>query len=198
MPYWAESPAIGDFERYLAREVVGHVDGAFRTRAERSFRAVCGFSMGGHGALKVGMKSSGVFAQIGSLSGSPLSMRYRKPIYQKALVGQARPGSLKELVETVTFESNWTLAAVYAKAAAFSPNPGRPPLFLDLPFQATSSSEEREPIWKKWLDDDPLSLVARSREALSSMDQIYIDHGRRSSGSGPRTSCASWSATASA
>lgn len=173
--YYANSLTIGNFEVYVAEEVVRHIDSTYRTRASRSGRAIAGFSMGGHGALKIGMKYSGVFGQIGSLSGSPLSIRYRKSIYRKAIAGQPRPASLKELVEKQTFENNWSLAAAYAKAAAFSPNPKKPPLFLDIPFQ--TGAEERDPVWQKWLDDDPLSLVGKYREELATFDQIYIDHG---------------------
>jgi len=174
--YYAESPTIGNFEKYVGEEIVSFVDSVYRTKRGREWRAITGFSMGGHGAIKLGMKYSGVFGQIASLSGSPLSLRYRKSIYKKALEGHTKPKSLNELVQKTTFEQNWSLAAAYAKAAAFSPNVAKPPLFLDLPFES-SSSDERDPIWQKWLDDDPLSLVARYKSELGTMDQIYIDHG---------------------
>lgn len=174
--YYTDSPTIGNFELYVAREIVGRVDTLFRTRREREYRAVAGFSMGGHGAIKLGMKFPEVFGQVGSLSGSPLSMRYRKSIYKNSLNGHKKPVSIKDLVERITFEENWSLAAAYAKAAAFSPSTSRKPLYLDLPFQ-NSSSEERDPIWQKWMDDDPLSLVSRYKENLSRLDQIYLDHG---------------------
>ena len=174
--YYASSPTIGDFERYVGEEVVARVDSLFRTRADRDARAIAGFSMGGHGAIKLAMKYSKVFRQVASLSGSPLSMRYRKSIYRNALAKHAAPKSLKELTETITFEDNWSRAAAYAKAAAFSPNPARPPLFIDLPF-AVAGPEGRDTVWQKWLDDDPLSLVSRYSENLQTLDQIYIDNG---------------------
>lgn len=173
--YYADSPTIGNFEVYVAKEVVALVDGKFRTRPDRGGRAIGGFSMGGHGAVKIGMKYSTVFAQIGSLSGSPLSMRYRKSIYKTALANHPRPASLKELTSLVTFDNNWSRAAAFAKAAAFSPNTGKPPLFMDLPFE--SATEGTDSVWQKWLDDDPLSLVSRYQSSLRTLDQIYIDHG---------------------
>jgi len=174
--YYADSPTIGNFERYVTEEVVSLTDSLFRTVPEKGSRALTGFSMGGHGALKLVMKYAGIYAQVGSLSGSPLSMRYRKSIYRKALAGHAIPGSVKDLTGNIRYEENWSLAAAYAKAAAFSLNPGKPPLFLDLPF-GNSRDDERDPVWQKWLDDDPLSLVSSHKEALGGMDQIYLDHG---------------------
>lgn len=174
--YYANSPTIGNFEEYVAREIVARVDSLFRTQPDRQGRAVAGFSMGGHGAIKIAMKYSDVFAQVASLSGSPLSMRYRRTIYRNALAKHGTPRSLKELQETVTFENNWSQAAAYAKAAAFSPNLRKPPLYLDLPFE-TAGSEGRDTVWQKWLDDDPLSLVARHSADLRTLDMIYLDHG---------------------
>lgn len=173
--YYVNSPTIGNFEDYVAREIVALVDSSFRTNPGRQWRAIAGFSMGGYGAIKFGMKHSDVFGQVGSLSGSPLSIRYRKSIYRKALAGHSRPAHILELREKIPFEKNWSLAAAYAKAAALSPNPRKAQLFLDLPFQ--SGSDDRDPVWKKWMDEDPLSLVGRYRDELSSLDQIYIDHG---------------------
>ena len=174
--YYANSPTIGNFEEYMVRDVVGYVDRHFRTLGVREGRGVAGFSMGGHGAVKLGMKYADVFALVGSLSGSPLSVRYRKTIYRNALLNHARPSNLKTLLEEVTFERNWNLAAAYAKAAAFSPNALNPPFYLDLPF-AGSTAEEDDPVWQLWWDDDPLALVARHSRGLRTLTQIYIDQG---------------------
>jgi len=174
--YYTNSPATGNFEDYIASEIVPLVDSLFRTRAMREWRAIAGFSMGGFGAIKIGMRHKTLFSQIGSLSGSPMSMRFRKPIYRRALLNQRRPSTLEQLIGQVTFESNWSLAAAYAKAAAFSPNPSRPPLYLDLPFE-DGGSDDDDPTWQRWLEEDPLSLVQKYQKNLRSLDQIYIDHG---------------------
>ncbi|MEO6246500.1 MAG: alpha/beta fold hydrolase [Opitutaceae bacterium] len=42
-------------------DLVGHIDAAFRTRAERRGRIVCGYSMGGYGALRFGLAHSDLF-----------------------------------------------------------------------------------------------------------------------------------------
>lgn len=122
------------------------------------------------------MKYADVFSIVGSLSGSPLSIRYRKSIYRSALLNHTMPASLKDLVKEVTFEKNWSLAAAYAKAAAFSPNSSKPPFYLDLPFQQ-STLDEDDPVWRLWWDDDPLALVARTSRALGTLNLIYLDQG---------------------
>lgn len=174
--YYANSPTIGNFERYVVHEVVSLVDSLFRTKPERKYRAIGGFSMGGHGAIKLGMKYPAAFDQIGSLSGSPMSIRYRKSIYRNALKNHKNVKSLQELIDEIPYEKNWTLAAAYAKASAFSPNPSKPPLFLDLPF-GISEGDDDDPVWQLWYDDDPLALVSRYQKNLRTMERIYVDHG---------------------
>src|SRR5262249_24953057 len=53
----------------LLMDVVGLVERAFPARAERSGRAIGGLSMGGYGAVKLGLKHPGVFASVTSHSG---------------------------------------------------------------------------------------------------------------------------------
>jgi len=174
--YYAHSPTIGNFEKYIGEEIVATVDSLYRTKSARQFRAVAGFSMGGHGAIKLAMKYSDVFGQVGSLSGSPMSIRYRKSIYRNALRNHRKPKTIEQLIEMHPYEKNWTLVAAYAKAAAFSPNLSKPPLYLNLPFEAPEVDED-DPIWTLWYDDDPLGLVARYQRQLKTLERIYIDHG---------------------
>ncbi len=132
--------------------------------------------MGGHGAIKLAMKYADVFSQVGSLSGSPMSIRFRRTTYRATLLNHKKPETVKQLTEEISYEKNWNLAAAYAKAAAFSPNPSKPPMYLDLPFESPATDED-DPVWQRWWDDDPLALVSRSSRGLKTLDQIYIDHG---------------------
>lgn len=181
--YYSNSPAIGNFQTYIVQEIVGDVDRRYRTIANAEARGIAGFSMGGHGALKLAMKHRDVFSGAGSLSGSPLSFRYSKEMYQLALAQHVRPSSLEELKARISFQKDWPVAAAYAKAAAFSPNPKHPPLFLDLPFDGSMPNAE-DPVWKHWVEDDPLSLVPRYQQALRSMRLLYLDHGDQEKGLG--------------
>ena len=67
--YWVDhanrGPAWGS---YMSREVVAEIDGRFRTRADRSQRAIGGVSMGGHGALQLALNFPGTFGIVGAHS----------------------------------------------------------------------------------------------------------------------------------
>jgi S-formylglutathione hydrolase FrmB len=58
-----------DYETYVVRDLVGHVDATFRTRAERSGRAIGGLSMGGFGALSLALRHPDLFGAAASHSG---------------------------------------------------------------------------------------------------------------------------------
>jgi len=57
-------------ETYIKRELIPDVDRRFRTVADRSGRAVAGDSMGGYGALKLGLKHPEMFSFVASMSGA--------------------------------------------------------------------------------------------------------------------------------
>ncbi len=62
-----EGPA---YEDDLMKDVVGLIERTFPVRAERAGRCIGGLSMGGYGAVKLGLKHHDVFASVNSHSGA--------------------------------------------------------------------------------------------------------------------------------
>ncbi len=58
------------FEDYIANDLIREIDQHYRTIASRHGRAIAGLSMGGYGALKLGLKYPGRFAFAASFSGA--------------------------------------------------------------------------------------------------------------------------------
>jgi enterochelin esterase-like enzyme len=65
---WSSSPTIGDWETYIAEDLVGYVDKNYRTLATRESRGLAGHSMGGYGTLRIGMKRPDVFSAMYPMS----------------------------------------------------------------------------------------------------------------------------------
>jgi enterochelin esterase-like enzyme len=65
---YSSSPTIGDWETFLAEDLVSYVDGRYRTIADRASRGLGGHSMGGYGTLRVGMKRPDVYSAIYSMA----------------------------------------------------------------------------------------------------------------------------------
>ena len=57
------------YETFVAKECVEYIDAHFRTKTDRSQRAICGLSMGGHGALYLAIRHRDTFSISVPLSG---------------------------------------------------------------------------------------------------------------------------------
>jgi putative tributyrin esterase len=67
----ARGPGPGyAYEDDLIKDIVGLIDRTFPVRAEREGRAIGGLSMGGYGAVKLGLKHPEMFASVNSHSGA--------------------------------------------------------------------------------------------------------------------------------
>jgi putative tributyrin esterase len=58
------------WEDAITKDLVGHVDGNYRTVATRAGRAINGLSMGGYGGLTLGLRHPDMFCSIGTQSGA--------------------------------------------------------------------------------------------------------------------------------
>ena len=69
---WAESTdgQKNAWDDFITKELVKHVDSTYRTVASREGRAINGLSMGGYGALTLGLKHPDLYCSVGSESGA--------------------------------------------------------------------------------------------------------------------------------
>ncbi|MCD6350752.1 MAG: esterase family protein [Armatimonadetes bacterium] len=63
-------------ETVVVKELIPHVDQAFRTIASRVGRAVEGFSMGGYGAARLAFKYPELFCALSMLAPGPLQLKF--------------------------------------------------------------------------------------------------------------------------
>ena len=68
--YW-DSPVNPKmkYETYVSKELVDFIDQNYKTKKDKSGRAITGLSMGGHGGLWLGIRHQDVFGACGSTSG---------------------------------------------------------------------------------------------------------------------------------
>ncbi len=166
---YSGSVTTGDFESFIARDVVSYIDAHYRTIPDRRSRGLAGHSMGGYGATRIGMKHADVFGSLYVMSPCCLSPRS---------VGPANPEMSKMLEEVKTPADSAKLPffarAQLAAAAAWSPNPNKPPLFLDLPTQA---GEVQADVLARWAANAPLAFIHQYIGNLRRYDAIAIDVG---------------------
>ena len=166
---YSSSVTTGDFENFIARDVVSYIDAHYRTIADRQSRGLAGHSMGGYGATRIGMKHADVFGSLYIMSPCCLSPRGPAP---------ANPEFDKALEQVQSGADSAKLPffarAQLASAAAWSPNPKNPPLYLDLP---TKAGEPQLDVLAKWAANAPLAFFDQYVGALRTYHGIAIDVG---------------------
>ena len=66
--FYSSSPTVGDYESFVADDLVQWVDANYRTIAQRASRGLAGHSMGGYGTIRVAMKHPDTFSSIYMMS----------------------------------------------------------------------------------------------------------------------------------
>ena len=166
---YSSSVTTGDFERFISHDVVAHVDAHYRTLASRASRGLAGHSMGGYGATRIGMKHPDVFGSVYIMSPCCLAARGAgrgSPENDKALEAVKTPADSAGLP--------FGVRAQLASAAALSPNPKNPPLYLDLP---TKDGAVQQEVLAKWAANAPLAFVDQYIGNLKQYRAIAIDVG---------------------
>jgi S-formylglutathione hydrolase FrmB len=170
---YSSSVTTGDFENYVARDVVSYIDAHYRTIATRESRGLVGHSMGGYGATRIGMKHADVFGSLYIMSPCCLSPRGgggRGPAAGNAAANDEALAAVKTPADSAKLP--FGLRAQLASAAAWSPNPHNPPLYLDLPI-----GEQAQAVLAKWAANAPLAFVDQYVPELKRYRAIAIDVG---------------------
>src|SRR5512133_3870702 len=166
---YSSSVTTGDFERFIAHDVVAYIDAHYRTIPKRSSRGLVGHSMGGYGASRIGMKHSDVFGSLYIMSPCCLAPRQAGPVNpetEKTLEAVKTPADSAKL--------SFGLRAQLATAAAWSPNPKNPPLYLDLPVKDGAVQQD---VLARWTANAPLAFVHQYIGNLRRYRAIAMDVG---------------------
>lgn len=179
---FVDSAGTGRYHSYLCDEVVPWVDRHYRTIPERDSRAITGKSSGGFGAMITPMLRPDLFGALATHAGDSLYELCYVPEFGRA----AR--ALRDYDHDImrwwadfnsrtafTGRHDSTLLSILGVSACFSARDDGTP---ELPFDPVSGAL-REPQWQRWLDWDPVRMVARHADAIRSLRAVWIDAGTR-------------------
>jgi enterochelin esterase-like enzyme len=164
---YSNSVTTGDWEAFVAKDLVAYIDANYRTLPRRVSRGLAGHSMGGYGTLRIGMKYPDVFASLYALS--PCCMAPNMAPSAEIAAEAATIDSAEEIAA-----ASFGLKAVLASAAAWSPNPSRPPHYLDLP---AKEGVVDQTVVARWAANAPLAMVHQYVPQLRRFNAIRIDAG---------------------
>ena len=86
--------------------------------------------MGGYGAIRIGMKRSDLFSSLYVMSACCLTANLNP---RPETIAPAEAIKTRAQAEEAARAPGFGASATLASAAAWSPNPNNPPLYLDLP-----------------------------------------------------------------
>jgi S-formylglutathione hydrolase FrmB len=164
---YSSSVTTGDFQAFIARDLVQYMDSHYRTLASRGGRGLAGHSMGGYGTWTIGMNYPEVFDSIWAQSACCVSPRTET--VESATRMSAVP------IEGVD-ASGFGMRAGLASMTAWSPNPQNPPFYADFPLKDGAVDPL---VIAKWANNSPLAMVASHLPELRSFDAIGSDVGTK-------------------
>lgn len=162
--FYASGPTVGDFETFIARDLVAAIDGTYRTLARRESRGLAGHSMGGYGTWRIGMKHPEVFSSLYAMSSCCLVARRSAPEDTK-FEGMSLDAATK---------ADFFTLAYFATAVAFSPAPDKPPFYADM---MTNSGKFDPLVEARWAANAPTAMLPSYVPALKRMEAIAMDVG---------------------
>jgi enterochelin esterase-like enzyme len=177
--FYESNAVIGDYQTYIARDLVKYIDGKYRTISDRGHRSIAGNSMGANGAFTLAMKYPETFGAVAAMS--PSADFSVPPTFLDQFVASSpeSPAEPKRVHTTeelsALLSGNVMINLLYGFAAAYSPNPYKPPNFVDLPIRYPGKTSVKE-VWDRWLDQDLVSQVERNGQTLKNTD-VFIDIG---------------------
>jgi enterochelin esterase-like enzyme len=172
--FYSNSVTTGNFENFIADELIDYIDAHYRTLARPESRGLVGHSMGGYGAARIGIRRAERFGALYVMSPccqTPQGSRGLTAAQVAQLAALPSPAASGSL--------SFQLRGALALAAAWSPNPARPPLYLDLPVDA--EGKERPEILAKWTANAPLAFLDQYITKVRAYRAIALDVGDKDS-----------------
>ncbi|HTW97822.1 MAG TPA: alpha/beta hydrolase-fold protein [Acidimicrobiales bacterium] len=178
---YLDSPATGDYQRYLCEDVLSFLDAEYRTIPRRAGRALQGHSSGGFGAVAAALSHPELFGAFAAHAPDAYYEQSLLPDLGTAYraLRDRYHGSYEEFLAdhaarpAFSRGDDFVLVMVYALAACYSPGEAAT---VELPFD-TGTGELRNHVWSRWLALDPVRMAASHAPAVRTL-RGYLDAGR--------------------
>jgi S-formylglutathione hydrolase FrmB len=155
--FYVNSSVTGNWEDYITKDLVSHIDRTYRTIPDARSRGIAGFSMGGFGTVNLALRHPEIYSVMFAVS-----------------PGLFAPDGLKTALSC----GLWDTSFKQAYGAAFAPDPSLEDPFAGIPGEGASSSDKA--ILEKW-ERGFGNLESKINEYLTKKDKlraIRIDYGR--------------------
>ena len=169
---YSNSIVTGNWEAFVTHELVDYIDHHYRTLARPASRGLAGHSMGGYGTLRLAMKYPGIYSSIYAMSPCCLDANLHP---SPAIMARAAEVRTDAEIAAADFGTK----AMLASAAAWSPDPGSPPRYLQLPIM---NGQPVPSVIAEWAANAPLAMLNQSIPNLKTYTAIAFDAGDKDVG----------------
>ncbi len=178
---YLSSPAVGDYENYLLKELRDLVEAKYSIKSH----GIAGKSSGGYGAIVHGMKHPELFQAVACHSGDMGFEMSLIPDLPRLMNAVRDYGSVTELVDKFDAavkkkDGRWFgPLSMLALCSVYSPDESQE-LGIGLPFDIESGCL-RPAVLERWKDFDPVHMIDRAeyQQGISKHSLVFIDCGKR-------------------
>jgi enterochelin esterase-like enzyme len=195
--FYTNSPATGNWEDFVVKDVVTYIDSRYRTILRPRARGIAGHSMGGYGALSLAMRypdlfgsayamSPGLFAESGLEETLMFAERQTIDNYlalERGLASLDREQAtvvFGKIIDSLTASQDWSAIFTLAYGAAFSSRPGKNCPHISYPYSLRNDSLVMDTlVWKRWESGfgDLAAKVKGNRVNLQKLTALAIEYG---------------------
>jgi len=177
--FYTNSSLTGNWADFTAKDLVNYVDKNYRTIPQSDSRGIAGWSMGGFGAVRLGMLYPEVFSSVYSLSPA-LGLAEEVGIHGRAYKIISETKSREELLSyTSIFTDEFYAKALVAMGRAFAPNSENPPFYADFPYTYENDQVVVDyEVLEMWSEKAPIGMADDYADNLKKLKAIKLDWGR--------------------
>lgn len=187
--FYVNSPVTGNWDDFIAQDIVRYMDEHYRTLPNRSSRGISGYAVGGFGALSVAMRHPDVFGSVYSmnptlfdvdgLAGSPLfSEQHTIDTVLDLQAHELMTRSINDAISAMQHAGDAQFSVAYGTTFAANPQ-GKPP-YMDYPYKRQNGGIFRdEAIWQRWeagFGNLPNKII-QYKESLKKLSNIALACG---------------------
>lgn len=186
--FYTNSALTGKWADYIAKDVVDYIDKHYRTIPEKDSRGISGASMGGNGALKLGMLFPEVFSCVYATTPATLNWSdgINTSIEAFKIISEAKNDS-------DVFKTSYS-SVMIDLGRTYSPNLNKPPFYADMPaYYIGDSLVIDTAVVNKWTANFAINMIESHLTALKSLKAIKIDWGRNDAGRHVPVTCLQFS-----
>ncbi|TFH55517.1 MAG: alpha/beta hydrolase, partial [Candidatus Zixiibacteriota bacterium] len=195
--FYTNSPATGNWEIFIFKGLVTFINNHYRTVLSPGSRGIAGHSMGGSGALSLGMRHPDIFGSVyamspglfdeNGLAESPMfadGKTIRDYLYLedllKTLDRTEATTKLGVVFDSLLIDQRWDLVLTLAYGAAFSARPSANAPHIDYPYSLRNDSLILDSLtWKHWERGfgDLSEKIAQYRSNSQKLRGMAIEYG---------------------